>query len=1074
MKFAWSWHHRLPVAVEWVAGIAFVGIAAIITAQIRHIFPATPNSLFFCAVILSAWLGGLGPGFLASILSSTVIIFWLPPPSLPTPSLGSELPRFFVFLFASCFVTWLCNQQRRAQTALQQARDELEQRVNERTRELSAANAGLRTEIAGRMRTERLLDGQKRVLEMIATDTPLSESLAALLRLLEAQVPGMLGSILLIDQPGVHLRHGAAPSLPPEYIKAIDGVAIGPNVGSCGTAAHLQEAVIVGDIASDPRWENYRTLALAHGLRACWSTPIFDAQRRLLGTFAMYYREPALPEPEHLRLIEMATHIAAIALCRHHAQAVLHESAAKLKEAQRIANLGYWERDLITDRITWSEETYRIWGRQRQDGNFGQAELEKMIHPDDRQLQKNVLAGALDGSRHYDLEYRIVRPDGAVRFLHVRDEIEYDGLGRPVRMFGTVQDITERKQAEELLKAREQEIRAIVEHSPDIIVRFDPELRRTYVNPAFIKATGLPKEALLGGEMGSAAKASPVKATPEEIEILEKSLQSVLRTGRPLLFESTWPLQTGRRSFSVHLEPEFDAQGALTSILTISRDITDRKRAEAAVRESRQLLHLVLATLPVGVMVMDQAGDIVLTNEAAKHIWGATIVSGRERWAQSKAFWHDSGERIAPDQWASVRALSEGRTTLNELVDIETYDGRQKTIQNSAAPIRNAEGRIVRVVVVNEDVTERVRAEDALKKAEDNLRFVLDATPAMIHTARPDGYLDYFNRRWTDYVGVSMAELQGWGWMSVIHPEDIDGEVRRWRECVASGEPFVYEVRMRRADGRYRWVLHHKVAVRDAQGNIVKWCGSSMDIDDRKQAERLLRDSYAQLRALSARLQSVREEEATRIAREIHDDLGQKMTGLKMDLRRAERKIEGLGSSPAVNSLLDTVVSATELVDGTTASIQEIAANLRPDMLDKLGLGAALRYESRRFQERTGVLCEVMLPETEPELSTGVSTALFRIFQECLTNIARHAHATNVQAVLELKGGWVTLQVQDNGRGITEAQIADPHSLGLLGMKERAALLGGAAVFQRAPEGGTIATVSLPAVGMSVPAKATV
>jgi signal transduction histidine kinase len=169
------------------------------------------------------------------------------------------------------------------------------------------------------------------------------------------------------------------------------------------------------------------------------------------------------------------------------------------------------------------------------------------------------------------------------------------------------------------------------------------------------------------------------------------------------------------------------------------------------------------------------------------------------------------------------------------------------------------------------------------------------------------------------------------------------------------------------------------------------------DITERKDSEEALKNSHGKLHALSARLQSVREEEATRIAREIHDDLGQKLSGLKMDLRRAERKLEGLDSTPAVNSILDTIVGATELTDKITASVQEIAANLRPEMLDKLGLSAALHYEARRLQERIGVPCATLLPETEPNLSSEVSTALFRISQECLTNIARHAHATTTQ-----------------------------------------------------------------------------
>ncbi|HTV63159.1 MAG TPA: ATP-binding protein, partial [Verrucomicrobiae bacterium] len=188
-----------------------------------------------------------------------------------------------------------------------------------------------------------------------------------------------------------------------------------------------------------------------------------------------------------------------------------------------------------------------------------------------------------------------------------------------------------------------------------------------------------------------------------------------------LQFESTWPLQTGRRIFSVHLEPEFDAHGALTSILGISRDITEHRRAEEAVRESQQLLNLVLTTLPVGVAVTNQAGDIVLANDAAKRIWGDIIASGRERWAQSKGFWHDSGKKIEPADWASVRALSKGQTSLNELIDIETYDGHQKTIQNSSAPIRNAEGKIVGAVIVNEDVTEQVRGEEALRQTQTEL-----------------------------------------------------------------------------------------------------------------------------------------------------------------------------------------------------------------------------------------------------------------------------------------------------------------------------------------------------------------
>jgi GAF domain-containing protein len=151
---------------------------------------------------------------------------------------------------------------------------------------------------------------------MIAQGRPLDETLLSLVNLIEAQAPGIYCSVLLLDPDGVHLRHGAAPSLPRDFRLAIDGEAIGPQAGSCGTAAFRRESVFVEDIATDPLWMDYRELALRHGLRACWSTPIFDSQRRVLGTFAIYYRQSGLPTPQHLRLIDITTHVASIGISR--------------------------------------------------------------------------------------------------------------------------------------------------------------------------------------------------------------------------------------------------------------------------------------------------------------------------------------------------------------------------------------------------------------------------------------------------------------------------------------------------------------------------------------------------------------------------------------------------------------------------------------------------------------------------------------------------------------------------------------------------------------------------------------
>ena len=218
-------------------------------------------------------------------------------------------------------------------------------------------------DITERKRSEELIRSQKEVLEMIAGGASLSQTLDTLLRAAEAQSPDLLASILLLDADGVHMRHAAAPSLPPEYIKAIDGLAIGPSVGSCGTAMFRHEPVFVSDIASDPLWVNYQSLALAHGLRACWSTPIFDAQRNILGTFCTYQKQAELPTPWHRRLIATATQTAAVCLGKHRADASLKASEEALRASiENTPNVAVQWYDSDGHVIFWNRASEKIYG----------------------------------------------------------------------------------------------------------------------------------------------------------------------------------------------------------------------------------------------------------------------------------------------------------------------------------------------------------------------------------------------------------------------------------------------------------------------------------------------------------------------------------------------------------------------------------------------------------------------------------------------------------------------------------------------------------------------------------------
>lgn len=235
----------------------------------------------------------------------------------------------------------------------------------------------------------------------------------------------------------------------------------------------------------------------------------------------------------------------------------------------------------------------------------------------------------------------------------------------------------------------------------------------------------------------------------------------------------------------------------------------------------------------------------------------------------------------------------------------------------------------------------------------------------------------------------------------------------------------------------------------------------------RRQAEAALARSEQQLRALTARLEKLREEERTRISREIHDELGQMLTGIKMDLRWIERRLDDFGDDRRVNPILERLMETAELVDATVKRVQRIAAELRPGILDKLGLPTALQYEASEFQSRTGIPCQVKLPATDPPLRPEAATAFFRIFQEALTNVARHAGANFVEIEFRLEDHDGCLEIKDNGKGLSGRDLAHPKSLGLLGMQERARALNGGVSFAAGPGGGTTVVVRIPAVTAS-------
>jgi two-component system sensor histidine kinase UhpB len=337
-------------------------------------------------------------------------------------------------------------------------------------------------------------------------------------------------------------------------------------------------------------------------------------------------------------------------------------------------------------------------------------------------------------------------------------------------------------------------------------------------------------------------------------------------------------------------------------------------------------------------------------------------------------------------------------------------------------------------------------------------------------------------------------------WESRLHPEDHHRTLATLKACDAHpSSEYEVEFRLRHRDGSYRWILARAALIHDADGLPIRMLGANVDITRRKHAEAALRRvheelergvqertaelskaidilqeqiaerhkvedhlrrSQDQLHALSTRLLSMLEEERTRIARETHDELGQALTALKIALAWIRQRL------PADQKpVQDKADQMAHLIDTTVQATRRIATELRPRVLDDLGLVPALEWHVREFQERTGIVCAFTRSHEDIAVDPGRATTLFRICQEALTNVARHAHATRVDLILALAGAALRLEVRDDGRGIPDEAVADPKSLGLLGMRERVLPWGGDIHIRGIQGRGTVVNVHIPLEG---------
>jgi len=352
------------------------------------------------------------------------------------------------------------------------------------------------------------------------------------------------------------------------------------------------------------------------------------------------------------------------------------------------------------------------------------------------------------------------------------------------------------------------------------------------------------------------------------------------------------------------------------------------------------------------------------------------------------------------------------------------------------------------------------RAERALRESEEWHRRIADRVPVMIWTARPDTTLDYLNSTCVEFTGLPIEKLRDNGWMVAAHPEDLDAALRIYYRAVEARTPFVVEYRLRRADGGYRWVLDSGVPKYGPDGSFSGYIGCVVDITERKFAEDLTRESrveveksHREIQQLAGRLITAHEDERQRLARELHDDLTQRLARLAIDAGRMESAVD---APEGMRLLREGLVRLSE-------DVHALSYRLHPSVLDDLGLVEALKAECERVMRHGELRVDVEASAAPGILPAEVSLCLFRVAQEALSNAARHAHASAVTVVLSSLSRGLRLAVSDNGSGFDPDGPRGRASLGLASMRERVRLLHGELDIKSTPGRGTTVVAWVPA-----------
>jgi len=529
-------------------------------------------------------------------------------------------------------------------------------------------------------------------------------------------------------------------------------------------------------------------------------------------------------------------------------------SNERFRLISKATNDAVWDWDLASDSVWWSDSFYTLFGHEANNetntGNFWLS----CIHPDDKDAVYDSLNTAIGtGSSQWSIEFRFKSKDGSFRFVLNRGSLLKDESGKPYRMLGSMLDISELKEAQLQLMRSESRFRSVFESNMIGMLFTNKDGVISNANEAFLSMTGFSKSDLNAGDI-TWEKITP----PENIEENNLAVKLMRDNGFCPPFEAEYLRKDGSR-ISVLLGAAAVSEDDAVAV-TYVIDISEKKKAERKelalqriIKQQQEEFRGIFMDAPALISVR-RGPELRLefVNKAFMNYFGSDNLIGKTDEDLAREFQPDNGNANE----LALQVYNTGIPYFDKAFYVKidrNKDGRSEDAWFDFVykPIYNEDGAVDGVASFAFDVSDMIRANKSIKRSEGRFRFLAETIPQKVWTATPDGVGDYFNKKWLDYTGKTLDGLIGWGWLSVVHPDDRDRNIDVWTQAVRSGTDFEMERRLLCADGSYRWHLSRSVPQKDEYGNITLWVGTSTDINDQKTASEALKESEDYFRQLA-------------------------------------------------------------------------------------------------------------------------------------------------------------------------------------------------------------------------------